>query len=156
MRIYVFFIATLLLQSTAFADSDSKPFSSDGLWQQVFSPRSELPDPGPFSQVEWAQLERAQWPVDPLVNQPVFRLEQQAMDTSLQLLPLAGDAGSLVTLPMPDGGYADFLFTRSSLMSPELAARYPEIQTFSLVAVDRPGVFVINGVRFNFQLMGSG
>ncbi|MDX1906857.1 MAG: M12 family metallo-peptidase [Bacteroidia bacterium] len=44
----------------------------------------------------------------------------------------------VVSLPMPDGSFQTFRVYRTEVMHPDLAARYPEIMTWSGVSVDRP------------------
>lgn len=48
--------------------------------------------------------------------------------------------GSLLSLPMPYGGYQQFRVEVSSVMAPELAARYPEIKTYRAISVDDPTI----------------
>ncbi len=64
-------------------------------------------------------------------------LDEVGLQRHLDLLPEAGSDGSLpLTLPQPDGTLARFEVSRSLVMAPELAAKYPQIQTFQAVAVD--------------------
>ncbi|PWQ99497.1 reprolysin-like metallopeptidase [Leucothrix pacifica] len=44
----------------------------------------------------------------------------------------------LVSLPLPDGSTATYQFSRSSVMADELAAKYPQIQTFTAKDIDNP------------------
>lgn len=44
------------------------------------------------------------------------------------------DGGILVSLPMPDGSFQNFLVENSPILAPELAQRHPEITTFIAVA----------------------
>jgi hypothetical protein len=46
--------------------------------------------------------------------------------------------GTIVTLPMPDGTAERFAITQNGVMSPELAAKYPDIKTYSGQGVDNP------------------
>ncbi len=48
--------------------------------------------------------------------------------------------GTLVSLPMPDGSFARFRALNSPVMEAELAAKHPEIQTFSVVGEDDPQI----------------
>ncbi|MEI6949542.1 kelch repeat-containing protein [Paraflavisolibacter sp. H34] len=45
---------------------------------------------------------------------------------------------SVVNLPLPDGRSARFRFTETSVMAPELAARFPGIRSYTGVGVDDP------------------
>ncbi len=45
-----------------------------------------------------------------------------------------------INLPMPYGGLQTFNVSESSVMAPELAAKYPQIKTYKIVAVNEPTV----------------
>ncbi|MDX1913648.1 MAG: LamG-like jellyroll fold domain-containing protein [Saprospiraceae bacterium] len=45
---------------------------------------------------------------------------------------------AIVDLPLPDGSFQKFEIRESPLMEPQLAARYPEIQTYILKGIDDP------------------
>jgi len=47
------------------------------------------------------------------------------------LAPADATTGPTVPLPLPDGSYRAFQLRASSVMSPELAARYPELRTYA-------------------------
>ena len=54
--------------------------------------------------------------------------------------PAKGEAPDtiLLAVPTPDGAFGIYRIFPSTVMAPELAARYPEIRTFSGNSVDRP------------------
>jgi hypothetical protein len=45
---------------------------------------------------------------------------------------------TIIELPLPDGTFQKFQIWESSLMEPELAAKYPEIQSYIIRALDNP------------------
>lgn len=53
---------------------------------------------------------------------------------------LKGSA-SILELPMPDGSFQRFRVVSSSYLAPELAVRFPEIRTYSVMSVDKPGTY---------------
>ena len=60
----------------------------------------------------------------------------------LQMFSLSTDPNEamIVELPLPDGTYRDFKVWQAPMMPDDLAARYPEIKTFTAVAVNDPRV----------------
>ena len=103
--------------------------SPDGLWQSALG--AAAGDPGLFA--------------PPLRAFRVFRGDVAAIEARLAGAPLrtvakaTGIAGNVtLALPMPDGTYARFLVERVALLSPELQAQYPRIQTFRAQGLDDP------------------
>ena len=54
---------------------------------------------------------------------------------------MSSPSGSfLISLPSPDGGFQDFEFRASKVMSAALAAKYPSIRAFTGQSVDRRAI----------------
>jgi hypothetical protein len=51
-------------------------------------------------------------------------------------------AGLVLSLPMPDGTFADFRVVASSIMAPGLQARYPQLRTYLGQGITRPSATV--------------
>lgn len=74
-----------------------------------------------------------------------FTLAESAMDDILAAAPLEGTAAAakgrqVVSLPSPYGGFQRFAVQESPVMAPELAAKYPQITTYSGVGMNNPTV----------------
>ena len=72
-----------------------------------------------------------------------YRITELALpefEAALATAPMEKSAtgGILITLPMPDGSFQNFLVESSPIMAPELAQRHPEIATFIAIAEDNP------------------
>ena len=70
-------------------------------------------------------------------------LDLLVLETALALAPTAGSAASetarvLIDLPFPDGTSRVFQVEESSILAPELAARYPELRTYRGRGLDDP------------------
>jgi CSLREA domain-containing protein len=73
-----------------------------------------------------------------------FRLKQTTLTEVLNRAPrefsLASKANPVeLALPLPDGSFSRFQIESSSVMEPALAARFPEIKTYSAQGLDEPG-----------------
>lgn len=62
----------------------------------------------------------------------------------------AGPAGPVLLLPLPDGTLARYQMRTTQVMAPELAARYPELQTYAGQEVGSPA----NTVRLELTPTG--
>ncbi|HEX8247650.1 MAG TPA: zinc-dependent metalloprotease family protein [Pyrinomonadaceae bacterium] len=77
-----------------------------------------------------------------------FQLDKAALRQTLNQAPKefsgaarsGGGGGSevILTIPMPNGGFSRFRIENSSIMEPELAAKYPEIQSYRGQGIDNP------------------
>ena len=98
--------------------------SADGLWREV----SEASLTGPSER---------------LIVPDQYRTLALQADTLRQVLDQAPDEQALtvadaavLTLPLPDGGFGRFEVVASPIMEPELAAKFPEITTYSARGLD--------------------
>lgn len=64
-----------------------------------------------------------------------------------------------LTLPLPDGRYADFRIVQSPIMQPGLAAKYPQIRTYLGQGITDPGAtlrFDVTPKGLRAQILGAG
>lgn len=89
--------------------------------------------------VDAAQAVPTLGPGERTITPEVARVVALDRHTLTTLLERTGnESGIEVFLPDPSGGQRPYRLLDSPVMAPELAARYPEIRTFRLVAVDDP------------------
>ena len=74
----------------------------------------------------------------------ILRLETALLSRSLssatnEMFRTTGEQGLELPMPLPDGQMVTFRIEESSILAPSLAARYPEIRTFTGQAVNYPG-----------------
>src|SRR5215475_11952399 len=82
----------------------------------------------------------ADWLVRPLKSH-AFQLDRAAIDQALsraprEFTPAAAQPPAEILLPMPDGTLARFQVSESPIMAPELAAKFPELETYSGQGID--------------------
>lgn len=68
----------------------------------------------------------------------------------------AGDVGIRIALPMPDGGYTEFMVTESPVMEPGLSAKYPSIRTYAGQGIQDPHArlrFDVTPIGFHAQVL---
>lgn len=67
----------------------------------------------------------------PATRYRVLKLDLAATRRYLQAVPAEGAAPILLTLPLPDGSKHQYRVRRTNVMHPDLAAKFPELQTFA-------------------------
>ncbi len=89
----------------------------------------------------------------------VFDLDAEAMASRLGALSAGRVTDQVVMLPTAAGGLAEFRVSASGVMSPQLAAKFPQIQAFQGSQVDRPEVRVrmeLTPLGFGAMVFGEG
>src|SRR4029079_6190996 len=72
-----------------------------------------------------------------------YTLDQSALKGALDEAPAEGTAAAkqsplVVSLPTPNGGFQRFQLAESAIMAPGLAAKHPDIHTYSGVGIAAP------------------
>ena len=100
--------------------------SADGIWQDV--DESTLRPAG-----------------DRVIVPTAYRtisLDWVALNNLLAQAPaVRGGAEIILWLPLPNGDYGRFQIYQTSVMHPDLAAKFPEIQTYAAVGIDDPTAY---------------
>ncbi len=73
-------------------------------------------------------------------NYLVYSLNIDWLEHQLYSLPYNADKGQLISLPLPDGSFRNFMVWQTHIMESELEAKYPVIKTFTAYAIDDPRV----------------
>ncbi|MDX6712656.1 MAG: hypothetical protein QOH96_3672, partial [Blastocatellia bacterium] len=100
--------------------------SSDGIWEQTGEKNL------PATQTAQATIQ---------AKYLTLRLNKQSLAGVLATASLqkSTDARAVtVSLPLPDGSFGTFRIVESPIMEPALAARHPEVKTYSGIGVDDP------------------
>ncbi len=96
-----------------------------------------------WSNIEESAIpERAERKSSPSAYRTV-RLDREALNQILRQAPMeftdaAKSSQVILTVPLPDGGFARFLVMESPIMEPELAAGFPTIKTYKGQGLDDP------------------
>jgi len=93
-----------------------------------------------FASNPWQQVDPGQAPEKFQVMHPshflVYTMDEATLKLQLWNTASNPDEGVVISLPLPDGTFRDFIVWQSSMMPAELASRYPDIKTFTAEAVD--------------------
>ncbi|MBL0343251.1 MAG: T9SS type A sorting domain-containing protein [Bacteroidetes bacterium] len=102
--------------------------------------------------------ERVQYLGERLIN-PIsylsYHLQQGLIYDAFKMAPVETPESNrishvIVSIPMPDGTFQDFRVMRSEVMHPDLAARYPDIETYSGQGITDPSA----SAKFDFTQFG--
>lgn len=121
LAVVILILSLIFLPLPAFAGS-----SPDGVWEEIpVATRSALSaGEGPWIQPEVFRLFRLDEPsLGAVLSQAASPTGEGASRAPLSALEL--------TLPAPDGQFVTIVFAETPVMAPELAARFPEIKTYS-------------------------
>jgi hypothetical protein len=84
----------------------------------------------------------------------VFSTDEAALKSQLFSLSNIPSNGQVIELPMPDGSLRNFRVWSSSLMPAALAAKYPQLRTFTAEAVDNPAITAkLDYTEYGFHAM---
>ncbi|GIH03934.1 hypothetical protein Rhe02_20010 [Rhizocola hellebori] len=126
VAVAVLCLAMLPVTSAAAASSQQ-----DELWQKIVGAQARSKD--------------SRQPDIDAKRYGAYTLDRTAMEALLDSAPSeatsrsrAAVAPATMSLPVPDGGFERFAMTNSPIMEPGLAARHPEIQTYSGRGIDDP------------------
>ena len=136
-RIFIFTITAIIFAAAVLPTFAQK--SNDKLWRQI--DENNLPS-------------RENRSVTP-EKYRVFRLNQTALKNSLADLPLentdAADTKNVIMeIPMPDGSIQSFRMEETSVLSPELAAAFPDWKSFVGYGIDDKSAIG----RFDWNALG--
>ena len=148
MKRTVAFLLFILAGSAAAAFGQSSKGLSGNVWREI----------------DDAVLQQRQ-PERPIVPRQyrTFALDKTALKNLLQQAPsefteAARNGVLTVSLPMPDGGFARFSVEETALMEPALAAKHPDIKTYSGRGIDDPTAtarFGISSEGFNSMILST-
>src|SRR5882672_7172534 len=102
--------------------------TSDGIWEQTGEKNL------PAAQAAQSKIQG---------KYRTLRLNKQSLAGVLANAPLQNSSdtrfrGVTLSLPLPDGSFGTFRILDSPIMEPALAARHPEVKTYSGIGVDDP------------------
>ena len=122
------------LLAPQFASAQTSP---DGIWSTL-------------QPVATTRAAAADGPAAPAVYQLNHKILQQIIDVTPAEGAAARGAPVILSVPTPDGKFHSFRIEKSAVMAPELAAKYPDIQTFRGQGTDDPNT----SVRFSRTALG--
>ncbi len=131
--------------------------SPDGIWTALSGKNLEVYHHNKQGKAPWVQPNKFQ-----VFTLDVSTLEQilgNAPMERVDLVPSRRPSPASLTLPMPDGRYLPFKFVESPIMSPGLAAKFPDIKTYLGYCANDPTFtvrFDWTPDGFHAQVLGPG
>ncbi len=116
-------IVLLALSGIAMAE----PASNDALWREVKGMSVATTRQMPVVPASYRTLSLRQAALTELLARAPMEFSEKAKTTEL-----------VITLPMPEGGFARFRVEESPMLSPEVAATVPDWKTYSGRGIDDP------------------
>ena len=115
----IVFLSSLLLLLPAVAHTAPGDVSPDGVW-------AERPDRFLAGAVAGDSFDSPD-------AYAIFEIDRRSLNRILERAPREFSPGAdlvntVLTLPLPDGTYERFRITRTEMLSPELAARHPDVR----------------------------
>ncbi|MCD6010785.1 MAG: hypothetical protein K0Q79_647 [Flavipsychrobacter sp.] len=114
-----------------------------------------------FASVVWKHVARETLPASSqkinASRYEIYHTDELGLKAFLFSLPANEHAAQIISVPMPDGTMREFKVWYTPMMPAELAARYPELRTFTGVAVDDPVVTIkLDHTVYGFHAMVFG
>jgi len=154
-RFRIFLIAICLILISTF--SVSAQTSPDGIWTELAEQVLENYKTANRGRVPWIQPDVFR----------VFTINELSLENTLRQAPherldlprQARPMPARISLPTPEGDFVTFEFVESPIMAPALAARYPNIKTYSGRSINDLSVsvrFGWNPSEFHAQVLAPG
>lgn len=121
---YFLVVTTLLLSVTASAQSSR---SNDGLWQDVAE--TAIPAAAGAVRELFPSAYRA-------LAFDLDGFQSVARSAPLEFTSGAAERAPVISLPMPDGSFQRFALQESPILTPELAAKLPDVRTYRAKGLD--------------------
>lgn len=104
-------------------------------WQEISEPQA-------IARLTAAQRSSGKREIIPVAYR-TLSLQKSAMQTALSRCPresahALGNGGMEISLPLPEGGYGRFRIWDSPIMEDGLAAKFPELKTYTAQGIDDP------------------
>ena len=134
-----FFIFSILFFALPFLANAQKKFVSDAIWTEI---NEKAIPPSGTRYITPKSYKTYKLNINTLKN---------VLDIApMEFTPVAQMTKTYLELPMPDGSIKTFDIVESPIMEPELAEKFPGINTYAGYAVDDNNITV----RFDFTLQG--